>query len=962
MKKLLAILLVLMMAFSVVACKDSKDSSSTTPGGDSSSSSGGDVVGGEEELKYWVKDTAAYTYRMAPSDLPTSWNYHTYETASSTYVLDYSSDALYTFDYNDDFTGFQIVPSMAKDFPVDVTADYVGSYGITEEDAIIGGKAYKITLKDYLKYDNGDPITAHSFERSMLNLLNPQAANFRADNVYKSGNVKIYNAEAYAKNGLYAFSDMLTSADVNMANYAGYIPVNSFVADENGILQYNGKDLGININDGGLWGDELFLFFDYGYFGTDLEIDEATGRVKVFAYNENYGAGYGDWIMTREQLEDGTRIFYDLDGNKLPAPSQDGTYFDKDGNAKPEWANASARYYSPAFSPLFEAANEDGEVKLTAALLKNVQDAVAILHGCADVDDYAAALEEAGKDPSYAYIEWEELGKLGSVNASMDYKGNVGFFAASDDELVIVLQNAMEDNFYLRYELCTSFFLVHNPTYESCISMEGGVYSNSYGTSIDTYVGYGPYKLTSFLADSNMKLTRNTHWHGYYEADKEGQYQTNGVQYTVVKDDETRLQMFLKGELDGYGLRAEDMDDYVSSKYTYFDDSESTWFVATNPDVTNLTTVQASTDPVVPGNAVVKTPLAIKEFRQALSYSLNRTDFILQLNPMSSVAKALLSSMMVSDPDAGEMYRTTEEAKDAILEFWGLADQVGEGKPYATKDAAIASVTGYDIGGAKDLFTTAYNKAVEAGYITAEMIETGKWEMQIMIGASSWSSSFYSNGYTFLKTCWTNAVAGTPFEGHLTFVQSEALGSTGFGNALKEGRVDLLFGVGFSGSMFDPYGFMEVFTGSLAYDAFTDKDQIYANVEYTDGSIIRASLADWVAALSGTEINAIVVDAEGNPTTESIAVNAGVGADMSFRRRIMAKIEVEVMNTCNMMPLMTDASASMRCMRVVYKTEEYILGAGRGGIQYYTYTHSDAEFAAYVADQGGILDYTVSKE
>ena len=62
-----------------------------------------------------------------------------------------------------------------------------------------------------------------------------------------------------------------------------------------------------------------------------------------------------------------------------------------------------------------------------------------------------------------------------------------------------------------------------------------------------------------------------------------------------------------------------------------------------------------------------------------------------------------------------------------------------------------------------------------------------------------------------------------------------------------------------------------------------------------------------------------------------------------------------------MIPLMTDASASLRCMRVNYKTEEYILGLGRGGIQYYTYTHTDEEFAAFVQQQGGTLDYTVTE-
>ena len=77
-------------------------------------------------------DAKVYSYRMGPADLPTSWNYHTYQSNSSTYILDYASDALYTFDYNDDLSGYKIVPSMAAGDPVDVTAEYVGKYGITD--------------------------------------------------------------------------------------------------------------------------------------------------------------------------------------------------------------------------------------------------------------------------------------------------------------------------------------------------------------------------------------------------------------------------------------------------------------------------------------------------------------------------------------------------------------------------------------------------------------------------------------------------------------------------------------------------------------------------------------------------------------------------------------------------------------------------------------------------------------
>ena len=55
---------------------------------------------------------------------------------------------------------------------------------------------------------------------------------------------------------------------------------------------------------------------------------------------------------------------------------------------------------------------------------------------------------------------------------------------------------------------------------------------------------------------------------------------------------------------------------------------------------------------------------------------------------------------------------------------------------------------------------------------------------------------------------------------------------------------------------------------------------------------------------------------------------------------------------------MDDASAQMRGMQINYYTEDYIFGMGFGGMKYYTFNYSDAEWDAYVASNNGELDYT----
>jgi len=933
--KILSLLLVVVMCLGMFAsCFGPTDTPTPDPNPDPG------PVGYQDDGK-------TYSYRMGPSDLPDSWNVHTYQSNSSTYVLDYSSDALYTFDYNDDYSGYVIVPSMAKDYPVDVTADYVGQYGIVAGDE---NKAYKIVLRDDLKFDNGATLNAQSFVDSMKLLLNPKAANFRADNVYKSGQIKITNAEEYVKQNSYGLGEFVS------ANYGDdeYVKPADFTKTAEGILQAKGLDIVLDLNSGGNWGSNgLYDYIDAYFTAMVTNTEDNTvegweiGKYYKLVYLEN-GEQMG-WRSVAKNAED-KYDFYDMQGNAIEVGlNADKTlYIYNDKEVDFEYVITD-----PDAAALVAAADDNGWVKLTDATLLNTQNLIAKLHGAADVEDYA---KQAG---DYAYVEFEEMAFLGKLYGELAYEGNVGFFKDADENaIVIVLKNPMEDNFYLRYELCTNFFLVYAPLYESLITYDNGVYNNTYGTSIDTYVGFGPYKLTQYVEGASIVLERNLNWFGYGAGVyKQGTYQTDRVVYTKVTEEATRLQMFLKGELDSYGLQPEDMEDYLSSDYTYFNDSESTWYLAMNPDFKTLETNQALATPATEGNTVIKTVLSIDKFRQALSYSLDRAEFNLLLSPTSGIAKALLSSMIVADPESGLTYRAMDEAKDAILEFWGLADQWGAGKEYETRDEAIASITGYDPEGAKTLFTNAYNTAVEEGMISEDLINSGKWEVQIIIGKPS-EGAFYTKGYEFLKACWTKAVEGTPFEGHLSFVLSATLGSTTFGEYLRTGAVDILFGVGYSGSMFDPYSMMDCFTGSLQYDPFTDKTDVYVDIEL-DGQVLRASLYDWVSVcLQGDKITATVLDAEGNTTDKTISISAGSSDPAERRVTILAACETKIMMLSNIFPIMTDASASLRCMRVNYKTEEYVVGMGRGGIQYFTYAMDDAEFLAYAASQdGGILNY-----
>ena len=48
---------------------------------------------------------------------------------------------------------------------------------------------------------------------------------------------------------------------------------------------------------------------------------------------------------------------------------------------------------------------------------------------------------------------------------------------------------------------------------------------------------------------------------------------------------------------------------------------------------------------------------------------------------------------------------------------------------------------------------------------------------------------------------------------------------------------------------------------------------------------------------------------------------------------------------------------SLLSQQIYYVVEEYSPIMGRGGIQYIKYNYSESEWAKYVADQGGTLQY-----
>lgn len=148
--------------------------------------------------------TSTYTFNTYAASFPSYWNPLDYQTSDANDIISFGASGFYEFDFAFDSNGnvidgqFSIKPVMAAGLPVDVTEQFVGEEWGIEEGA--KERAWKITLRNDLKWDDGTPITPASFIYSLQEQLNPLFKPYRADSYYNSTTV-IHNAKNYFYQG-----------------------------------------------------------------------------------------------------------------------------------------------------------------------------------------------------------------------------------------------------------------------------------------------------------------------------------------------------------------------------------------------------------------------------------------------------------------------------------------------------------------------------------------------------------------------------------------------------------------------------------------------------------------------------------------------------------------------------------------------------------------------------------------
>jgi ABC-type oligopeptide transport system substrate-binding subunit len=279
-----------------------------------------------------------YTYRTTISTNPGTWNQWLYDTSTDSDLMGVYMDALYTYQFNDDKTGYEVVPSMAASDPAPIDSRE------TETGKTVS-RTWQITLRDDLEWyyhDDTDVsglaaghevIDANDFVDTFKLALDEQwfrAISGGGDFITSSNKIK--NAQAYvdgnadwADVGIKKIDDLTfefefvdEQSDWNVRYF-----LSSFVMTPINIELYNSLQDGTNNSYGT---SNTTIAYHGAYYVDYFEADKILRYEKNPEYhtpNEYFFTGY-----TFSVIEDSDVRFQEFVAGKLEAASVPTQYYD----------------------------------------------------------------------------------------------------------------------------------------------------------------------------------------------------------------------------------------------------------------------------------------------------------------------------------------------------------------------------------------------------------------------------------------------------------------------------------------------------------------------------------------------------------------------------------------------------------------------------------------------------------
>lgn len=523
----------------------------------------------------------------------------------------------------------------------------------------------------------------------------------------------------------------------------------------------------------------------------------------------------------------------------------------------------------------------------------------------------------------------------GKFSDKIEYD-TVGCYKVDDYTIRYVTATYLDLNNFLTS--LTSTWLVYKPLYEANKDTSGALVTTRYGTSKETTMSYGVYKLDSFQEEKQMVFTQNENWYGFTKNDKgelvsytnfevDGksieQWKTDKIVINVM-DDAAAKQAFLKGELSEWSPSAEELSNYNLSDQLYRVDETYTMSFFFNTNEGMLKTMDATKGNQ---NSVV---LTNTNFRKAFSLAIDRSEYVTATpgyQPTYSLMNELYFYDVYNDP--ASIYRHTDEAMQAICNLYGV--QYGEGTAYKDLETAYNSITGYNLTEAKALMKQACDELVAAGlYKKGEPIK-----IRVAWAAGALTSD--DNKQIALMNKYINAAVDGSGFGTVTL---EAVGNLNNRYAeVPNGNFAIGYGA-WGGAAFYPFRNFQVYMDPTQYDineaANYDPttETLTLNIQ---GKDVTMTWQDWSNCMIGTGEYAM--------------------ASNDVKLEITAKLEEAFLNTYYRIPICSTTVCSMLSYQCKYYTESYNIMYGFGGLRLMDYTMSDAEWAQFVKDEGGTLSY-----
>lgn len=686
------------------------------------------------------------------------------------------------------------------------------------------------------------------------------------------------------------------------------INADSFVTSMKYLLEPNAKNYRANLyvaGESAIAGGE-----NYYYQGSTVALD-------------NYNGSGWNWVSSEDDVELKDGVYYSkTTGGKVYLAL----------NASLTWCSGySLKTYVDAYedqyfdtttwSDLIKLANDDGMVELTPEVLAKFK---TFLENSTNWD------EPGSNWISYVYVD--------NTYASFDFD-KVGIYKVDDLTFCYVMNTPLDES--SAWVSFSETWLIHPETYEKLLDKSKSPWTTTYGTSVETTMSYGPYKLTSLQADKQMILETNENWHGYvkdgdsykststFKVDGEYVQQYQATKVIIDKlDDAAAKQQFLAGNLTEYAPTSSELSDYTLSDALYQQDETYTMSFFFNTNVDALKTMDSSKGNQ---NSVV---LSNTDFRKAMSLAINRSEFV-TATPAYKPAYSIMNDLYYYDVwnDPNSSYRASEPAMQAICNLYGV--EYGEGKTYATLEEAYKSITGYNLTEAKNLMKSACDALVAAGLYTKGQ------EIKIKVAYSKGAIQSDEQSQIALMNKFLNAaVEGSGF-GSVTL---EAVGNLAdrYGDV---GKGEYAIGYGaWGGAAFYPFRNFQV---------YCDPDQYSVN-----------ETACWDPK---TETLTIEFDYNGEHFKDTLTwqawSNALIGngkyanASNEIKLRITAFMEEEFLGKYYRIPLASTTSAFLLGYQVSYITETYNIMYGFGGFRLMKFNYDDAQWAAYVDKNNGSINY-----